>query len=178
MTSELWKPVVGYEGVYEVSSLGRVKSLARTVTSDGHWRARKVKERFLHQQVSNGYRRVCLGKDSAMRWVFTHVAMLEAFVEVRPIGLEGCHSDSDAFNNTLSNLRLDTPKANQADRVANGTSTRGEGNGRATVTEVQVEQIRAKLIAGERGVDIAAHFKVSKYVISAINTGKTWNKGV
>lgn len=176
MSLEVWRSVVGHEGLYEVSSLGKVKSLSRIARSDGRWKARRLKEKILRQQTSGGYRRVSLGKDSVMRWALVHIVMLEAFVELRPMGMEGCHNNSNSADNVLSNLRWGTPKSNQADRVANGTSVRGEGNGRTSLTEKQVEQIRVCLKRGERGVDIAAHFKVSKYIISAINTGKTWNK--
>lgn len=59
MESESWKPVVGFEGLYEVSNLGRVRSLDRVVPS--RWgKTRAIKGRVLRLRVVDGYSRVCL----------------------------------------------------------------------------------------------------------------------
>lgn len=110
---EEWRPVVGHEGAYEVSSLGRVRSLPRTCSAvrklrDGKrkpW-SRTVPGRMLATSKTGryGYRTVRMGgKTRAL-----HVIMLEAFVGPRPPGLCGMHKDECGWNNVIENLKWGT----------------------------------------------------------------------
>ena len=117
--TEIWRPVVGHEGTYEVSDLGRVRSLPRTtVRSNGA--PFTVRGRVLSPSTSNagGYPLVNLGG----RPRYVHQIVAEAFIGPRPEGLEICHRDGDPTNNRPSNLRYDTSKANTADLIAHGRS--------------------------------------------------------
>jgi hypothetical protein len=68
---------------------------------------------------------------------------LEAFVGPCPVGMEACHDpDPDPANNTRSNLRWDTPKANATDRHRHGRTARGERQGNAKLADAEVECIR------------------------------------
>lgn len=118
--AEYWLPVVDYEGMYEVSTLGRVKSLARTVWHPVGRAIRLMPERIMSQR-SGSYLTVMLCRNGEERIYSVHVLMLEAFVCARPAGMEGCHADDIRANNVLSNLRWDTPSANRLDSVRNGT---------------------------------------------------------
>lgn len=119
-TQETWRSVVGYEGSYEVSNLGRVRSLDRTITTATGVRRRlrgRVltawrSDQFNHQSVSLGH--------SYRDHHQVHVLVLTAFVGVRPRRMEGCHNDGDPTNNHLANLRWDTASSNQRDRVVHG----------------------------------------------------------
>ena len=121
---ETWKPVLGFEGHYEVSDQGRVRSLDRTVS---HWRGgtRLRRGRCLKPGVAGGvggYLHVVLMSDGKTRCNRTvHRLVLEAFVGLRPEGMQACHNDGDPHNNALSNLRWDTPASNNADKKAHGT---------------------------------------------------------
>lgn len=117
--AENWLPVVGWEGLYEVSDHGQVRSLDRVVAF-GH-QQRQVRGRILGGGRShNGVRFavLCNGPDQVQRSV--HRLVLEAFVGPCPEGMEGCHWDDDNDNNHLSNLRWDTHQANEQDKVRNG----------------------------------------------------------
>src|SRR5665213_1183304 len=107
--TELWKDIPGYEGSYQVSDLGRVKSLDRTIESPGSKRGypKEVKSQaLLPQKHSAGYLHVRLqGKTSLIQEL-----VMRAFVGQRPIGLQICHNDGNRHNNALTNLRFDTPK--------------------------------------------------------------------
>lgn len=120
VSAEEWHPVLGYEGVYEVSSLGRVKSLERTIT-DRLGRVRHWGERILAGGVNaSGYRVVALVSSEGSETKYVHVLVLEAFVGPRPEGAQGCHTNGDPADPRLENLRWDTPTANALDAVKHG----------------------------------------------------------
>lgn len=119
--NEQWKAVPGYEGLYEVSDHGNVKSLARTVKQRNGTRDYRVPERVLTAPVgSTGYRQVALSRDRKVRQVSVHVLVLEAFVGPRPEGCHACHWDDDKTNNHVSNLRWGTRSDNMQDALRNG----------------------------------------------------------
>lgn len=120
MTSERWASVRGYEGLYEVSDLGRVKALARN-TTDRLGRRLTVKEvvRKPFAQKS-GHLRVKLTKDGSSKTAAVHRLVLEAFVGPCPEGMECLHKDDIPSNNRLDNLRWGTRLENHQDRRKNG----------------------------------------------------------
>lgn len=80
---EIWKDVVGYEGLYEVSNLGRVRSLDRE-TEDTLGRKRKWKGQILNPTISNngkGYLRVRLSEDGKRTDFRVHRLVAEAFIQ-------------------------------------------------------------------------------------------------
>ena len=156
---EIWKSVVGYESLYEVSDHGQIRS-AKTG---------KLKK-FTHDKQK---RRPFVGlwKNNKIRAIYPHKAVLEAFVGLRPQGMEGCHNDGNPWNNHLSNLRWDTPRNNQLDRAKHGTSNRGERCAAAKLTEAQV---RAILTDTRLQRIIAAEYGVLQNTISRIKSGKRW----
>ena len=119
---EQWKPVYGYEGIYEVSSHGRVRSVDRTVTySDG--RVRRYKGKNLSATLSpGGYPCVSLYSQGKEKKRYVHSLVAEAFIGTRPKGMEVCHNDGDPANNHLDNLRYDTHSDNMLDSVRHGTN--------------------------------------------------------
>lgn len=106
---EIWKPISGWEGLYEISNHGRVKSLAR-LTSTGN---RSVPERILKHNVMKGYHCVTLqyaGKHKVYR---VHRLVIGAFGEQQPSDEhEVNHIDGDKANNCIENLEWVTPKEN------------------------------------------------------------------
>lgn len=105
---EIWKPVPGYEGLYEVSDQGRVRSFARSVSG-----------RLLKPgKASNGYFTVCLGRGKSRT---LHSLVAEAFIGPKPIGQEVLHEDGTRTNNCVSNLRYGTRADNIRDAVKQGT---------------------------------------------------------
>jgi len=115
--TETWRPVADYEGAYEVSDLGRVRSIAR-ITSHGH-RRRGVTLKPV--PMPSGYLIVNLWWANQPRIWLIHRLVLIAFVGLQPDGMEALHRDGDPGNNTLSNLRWGTHSENQLDQVAHGT---------------------------------------------------------
>ncbi|WP_082822861.1 NUMOD4 motif-containing HNH endonuclease [Microbacterium sp. T32] len=117
--NELWRPVDGYVGAYEVSSEGRVRSLDRRAIN-----GRRLAGRILAQSIrkKDGYHQVSLTADGHQRSRLVHVLVLEAFVGARPEGLDACHNDGNPSKNTPGNLRWDTRSANVLDQVTHGTN--------------------------------------------------------
>lgn len=117
--SEQWKPVVGYEGFYEVSDMGRVRSVDRTIETRRGPRRYKGKILSIATDIHDvRYVQLHTGKQSKPKRV--HLMVLESFVGPRPDGMVGCHYDDDHSNNHLSNLRWDTPANNEQDKIRNG----------------------------------------------------------
>lgn len=118
---EKWLPVPNYEGIYEVSSLGRVKSLDREVSHPTSGIVRR-KGKVLAQNPLNedGYLGVGLNKDGIKKKRAVHLLVLESFTGPRPEGEQACHNDGNNTNNSADNLRWDTPKENVADIKRHG----------------------------------------------------------
>ena len=119
--AERWKPVTGYEGIYEVSNHGRVRSVDRTVTrSDGRVCRRKGK--ILRTTPNqDGYPRANLSTQGKSQVRHVHALVAEAFIGPRPDGVDVCHGDGDPANNRLDNLRYGTRSENMLDAVRHGT---------------------------------------------------------
>ena len=113
MEIENWKPVKGFEGIYEVSDLGRVRSIDRVVT-DSRGRVLPVKGRIMKQNTHyKGYKRLLLsnGEDREHGY-FVHRLVAEAFIP-NPAGLpEVNHKDENKANNRADNLEWCTHRAN------------------------------------------------------------------
>ena len=123
MATERWLPVVGYEGYYEVSNIGRVRSLDRAYqTKTGKaaiWRGRILK----HGLHDAGYPYVNLSVGNKQRVLKIHNLVLEAFVGPRPDGMVACHENDIPDDNRVENLRWDTHSSNGLDATRNGRST-------------------------------------------------------
>lgn len=159
---ERWLPVVGWEGLYEVSNLSRVRSLPRKGTRGG----------VMCQSVDKmGYKVVGLRKAGERKLRFVHALVAEAFIGPRPDGMECCHWDGKPHNNLPANLRWDTKAGNCADRARHGTNNNGERHGAAKLTEEDVLAIRRDCRYQK---EIAIEYKVSKSLVSLIQRRERW----
>lgn len=112
MSTEIWQEIRGYEGLYKVSNIGRVKSENRVVMrSNGA--PQTVNEKIIAQQDnSNGYYRVILWKDGKHEFRFVHRLVAEAFVQNVDNKPVVDHIDFDRHNNKAENLRWCTQAEN------------------------------------------------------------------
>ncbi|HTR92641.1 MAG TPA: NUMOD4 domain-containing protein [Trebonia sp.] len=162
---ERWKPVPGHEGAYEVSDLGRVRSLERWVTyRDG--RGRRQRGRVLKLLADgNGYLRVNMA--GVTRHV--HILVLEAFDQPRPAGMEACHGPGGKTDNRLSNLRWATRSENLgADKHRDGTMAY------AKLDVARVLACLARHAGGESYAAIAADYNVTKVTVWNVVNGRSW----
>lgn len=119
---ENWRPVLGYEGLYEVSSLGRVRSLDRVVVLRDEagtvWQRRTYSGQVLRQQPHIAvYPQVKLSKNGRIVNRFVHVLVCEAFHGPRPDEMQAAHYDGDRNNARAENLRWATRAENEADKL-------------------------------------------------------------
>ncbi len=158
--TELWQPVQGYEGLYEVSDQGRVRTVAT-----GLIRKTPVGVR--------GYPTVDL-KNKGHRKTFTvHTLVLTAFVGPRPHKMECRHLDGDRENSNLSNLRWGTSSENDDDRRLHGTFIEGEKHGAAKLTNEQARAIKHDN-TGRLQREIAEQYGINSSLVSMIKSGKRW----
>lgn len=128
---EEWRGVIGFPN-YEVSNLGRVRSINHTVTYQrlDQYSGRTItvtkqrKGQMLRPgTMQSGHQFVVLGRGNGF---CVHSLVLEAFVGPKKEGMECCHHDDNPANNSLDNLRWDTRLANMADFKRNyGRSING-----------------------------------------------------
>jgi len=170
---EEWRAIVGYEGSYEVSSLGRVRSLDRVVKRCQCGRAtHSVKGKPVTALTrDHGYPSCSLSKDGKACVALIHRLVLEAFVGPCPIAMEACHANGRRDDARLENLRWDTRKRNHADRWAHGTMLIGEKTNSVKLTATQVLAIRA---SKETARVLAARNSVAMGTIFRIRHRQTW----
>ena len=175
--AEEWREVAGYEGLYEVSSFGRIRSLERTKVTRNRWG--QVIEARVPQKVRRlnikpgGYRNINLSKDGVVTTFPVQRVVCEAFHGPPAVGMEAAHWDGDPANNREDNLRWATPVENQSDRVRHGRDPGGSRNGRAKITPEIVSAIRRRL-ASETGKALAAEYGISQSQVVHIKKGRCW----
>lgn len=164
---EIWKDIPGYEGRYQASTEGRIRSVDHRVRLVAHGKetTRLVKGRVLRpgRSCKSGHVSVVLGHGAAGSPV--HKLIARTFLGPVPDGCEVCHNDGDPRNNTVENLRYDTRSENIKDVVRQG------GRWRKLNAE-DVREIREMLGRGYTGAEIAGVFCISPTQISKIKLGR------
>lgn len=116
MQIEEWRDIAGFQGKYQVSNLGRVKSL-------GNDKKRKEKI-LLGSKNRKGYKMVCLYKNGKSKWFFIHRLVYEAFVGFITDGLQIDHVSNNKTDNRLQNLQLLTRSENNKKKFADNPMLR------------------------------------------------------
>lgn len=117
---EQWKPIPKWEGYYEVSDHGQVRGLDRAIHYRDGRRTLTPGRLMRLRSDPDGRRRVSLCRDSAYTQCRVSTLVLRAFIGEAPRDTETCHSDGDASNDHLGNLRWDTHSENVRDTVRHG----------------------------------------------------------
>jgi len=118
---EIWRDIFGYVGYYQVSDWGMVRSLDRVVPRK-NGTMMKLKGRILRFNLNNGgYRMVVLSKNRVQTIVAVHQFVAVAFIGPCPEGQQVRHGPNGQWDNSVYNLCYGTPRANQLDRVRDGT---------------------------------------------------------
>jgi hypothetical protein len=175
--NEIWKDIPNFEGKYQASNMGRIKSLKRFCKSSLSKKGmRIVPELILKQSKDGKYKSVSLHTSpNGRRDCQVHVLILEAFIGPRPTGMQCRHLDGNPSNNKLSNLKWGTPKQNAEDRIKHGTAPRGENVKISKLTDKKVMRIKKLYNTGKYTKTKLAHiFNVSRPLIAMVIKGKIW----
>ncbi len=170
--SESWRPVLGYESLYEVAADGRVRSLDRTTQSGQKRRGKTLKPLF----SGNGYYQVALALHGAVARRSVHRIVAEAFIGLAPSPAHQInHKNADKSDNRCANLEWVTAQSNTAHATRLGLRPFGIRHGNARLTDEEVREIRARYIkSGESQKRIAADYGISQVSVSCICRRKTW----
>lgn len=173
---EVWLPVVGYEGLYSVSSHGRVRSEAKPfIRSTGHNYV--TKPRIMRPACGKDapYLSLGLSNESGRTTHYVHHLVLNAFVGPKPDGTEACHGDGDPKNNRKTNLRWDTRPGNFADKKVHGTGTVGERHPQAKLDAQTVLEMRRRVAEGAPPSGLGKEFGISRMTAYRAATGRSWS---
>lgn len=168
--NEVWKPIAGYEGLYEVSNFGRVRFLI--------WRGGTNPEGGIMKgnKQAHGYIHYCLtDKNKIKRTHLAHILVANAFIGKRPIGFDVNHLNGNKDDNRADNLEYVSRIENIHHAIKSGLhNTRGSRNGRAKLTDDMVIEIRMRHANGDMQSRLAREYGVSHQQISLIVNRKTW----
>ncbi len=168
---EQWAPVPGYEGLYDVSSYGRVRRSSKSrMAPAGH---------LLKPRITwDGYLKYGLSKHCRYWHVKAHRLVALAFLEPPPFpGAHVAHFDGNKRNNHVSNLRWATPKENEDDKRRHGRvrgAPPGESHPQAKLTEDLVKEMRHLAASGLRFKEIAGRLGVAPLTAYDAIFGITW----
>lgn len=170
---EIWKQIKGYEGIYEISSLGRVKSLSREKKSKGNG-ITITDERYIKYPLIK-YPHVTLHKKGIKKTALIHRLVAEAFIPNPDNKLEVNHKDGNSKNFSIDNLEWVTKSENQLHAYKFGlvSPIKGEKNILSKLSDKQVLDIREKYktkMYSQR--EIAKEFGVSQCRINFIVNNK------
>lgn len=167
---EIWKSIPGYEGYYEASNMGRIRSITRQVRNWGTHKQRKDSIILKPNPVIHGYNAVCMYRDGEkMKFCKVHRLVASAFLG--PSDLQVNHKDGNRRNNKLENLEWCTGSENNK-HAFKFLGRKPKINHKLTLIDVQV--VKECLAAGFYQYEIANYFKVCQSAISHIARGKTW----
>jgi len=150
--------VPGYEGWYEVSDQGRVRSLERIVD---HGRGpRRCKSKILRAADYQGYRKVALSRTGTLRTFAVHRLVMAAFDGPRPEGMEVHHRNGIRHDNRLDNLEYVTPRRNTRETIRAGNFNFMAGHNR-----IEAPPVAVALLGTMPDHQLGARFGVSKHTI-------------
>jgi hypothetical protein len=172
MNSEVWKDVKDYEGLYQVSNFGRVKSLKR------EWSTNKNKR--CHDDIimkicnlSRGYQGVPLCKDGKTKTFKVHRLVAIAFIDNPLDKPQINHIDCDKKNNHFSNLEWVTNSENLEHAIENNlrNCARGEKQHLSKLTEKDVKDI---LNSSLSTVKLGKIYNMDHTTIGDVKSKRTW----
>ncbi|WP_284108924.1 NUMOD4 domain-containing protein [Acinetobacter pittii] len=171
---EIWKPIVGYEGIYEVSNLGCIKSLSRATTNKLQ---PFVPERILKTRIGKtGYEIVGLSKDGGQKTCKVHRLVASAFCD-NPLNKPHInHKNGLKTDNNSSNLEWVTASENALHALSLGLfqPSAGENSKAAKITAKQANYVREQILNDIPLNEISASTNIPLNIVSSIRLGKTW----
>lgn len=166
---EIWKPINGWEGLYEISSFGRLKACEKNIRGVNDSK-RRIKERVINSYKNQtDYLCARLWLNKKITTVQIHTLVLETFKGPRPKGMIGLHNDGNHRNNRLSNLRWGTYKENSQDAIHHKTL-------KTKLSKIDIERIREAVLFGSTQAALCRAYGISSAHMGRIvrNTRRTY----
>lgn len=160
---EIWKPVVGYEGFYEVSNLGRIKRVGAVPGA--------TPGRILKPGKCKQYRAVTLSMNGQLAYFTVHSIVAAAFIGPRPTNYEINHKNGRTTDNRIDNLEYVTQEENRLHAKRMGLMRGPKRQWAQKLSPADVRKIRVLLSRGIYQYRIAKQFGVVQSVISNIKRG-------
>jgi Mor family transcriptional regulator len=173
---EIWKDIPGYEGYYQASTHGRIRSLDRWVNDNGGQRLHKGK--ILKNRINNcGYFVTRFVIDNKVICHTTHKLIAMTFLTKSDPNLEIHHIDGDKLNNYINNLEYVTRGGHvkKTLKLKQYKPNIGEKHPKAKTTEEDVVNIRNRYKKGETIKELSKYYKVHKNTIFQIIRGINWS---
>lgn len=169
---EIWKNIDGYEGLYQVSSLGNVKSLERHRENSVKLTPGRILKGILNDK---GYYSVRLYKNKKPNFHSVSRLVAQTFIRNPKNKPEVNHISGNTKDNSVTNLEWVTHAENMEHAVNTGLMPKGEQNARSKIKECDVKNIREMYAKG--GISTRAlseKFNIGKTAIWQIVTNQTW----
>lgn len=167
--SEVWKDIPGYEGRYQASTEGRIRSvdqIREVKTKNGRTFSKFFAGRVLTPWRSSGYFYVDLGHHDRHT---VHSLIALTFLGPCPQGFDVCHEDGVRTNNLVSNLRYGSHAENLQDEY------RWNRSWNAKLSTDEVRRVRKELASGRGCSDLGRQYGVRRNVILDIKKGRTFS---
>jgi len=173
---EVWKFVPEYEGLYEASNQGRIKSVRRQIKGPRGCTIIKKEKILVPWKINkSGHSQVALYKNGSIKQKYIHYLVLITFVGPCPIGMECRHLNGNPSDNRWpENIIWGTRKENAQDKIKHGKSLQGEKCHLTKLTSENVLEIKRQLKNGETCLKISKEYGVSREAISAIKNKRSW----
>jgi len=171
---ETWKDIKGYEGSYQVSNLGRVRSLDRIIHYNNN--TKHLHKGKILKPTTNGrdYYSICLSTNMVWDRCYVHRLVAQAFIP-NPLNKPQInHKNGIKYDSKVKNLEWCTNNENRQHAVKNGLIARGEKFIISKLTNKQVRVIKYCLKIGMKQKDIAKYFPTRKENINAIKRNVIW----
>lgn len=176
---ESWKSIPGYEGIYEISDLGNIRSI-KLYRTDKNGKTYRLPAKILKPLLgTDNYHFVCLYKGGEAKQLRVHRLVLTAFVGSPPEGYYANHLDGNRINNKLCNLKWASPAENNLHAYSvlgrAPVSLPGEKNGFAKLTPNDIKLARQMREQKHTFQSIANKFGISKSHAKRIVDGLAWS---
>ena len=181
---EVWKDIKGYEGMYQVSNLGRVRSLNRIITNKN--KKYEIKGKIISNSTSKlGYKKVTLQSNGERKTFQVHRLVAQTFINNPNDKPQVNHIDGDKANNQVHNLEWVTSSENITHAFAIGLkqiteeikekmSESTKGANHPMYGKCHTEEAKRKMSEGHKGKNMGSKHPKSKKII-CINTGEIFN---
>lgn len=176
---EFWKDIKGYEGLYQVSNQGGVRSVDR---QSNYYKYNKnlkriLKGKKLSQIISKeGYLKVYLSKDGKKTTFLVHRLVASHFLETSRRQNEVNHIDSNKVNNNVDNLERCSRLENMDHAFETNLAGFGENCNLSKLTKTEVLEIVRLKKEGMKSVEISKIFNVHKDTVNRIVSGRSWSR--